>query len=203
MASRSRHPAPKIVRPDDVDPAHRWTDRCRRRAARRSISRSASISAGCRVSPRARARRARQLRSRRAALVRPAQYSLHHQHGDRRVGARQAHALFAAHGKRRAVHLGFRQCGAPHKLYAPWLHADHCRAGLLGLRGATGGRSDAVPRRGERDQVDPRCRRRRRHAGGRRRGEPPMLFALQKAGIEVRDGQQVMLEARESRTSTS
>src|SRR5213078_492167 len=27
--------------------------------------------------------------------------------------------------------------------------------------------------------------------------EPPMLFALQKAGIEVRDGQQVMLEARE------
>jgi Xaa-Pro dipeptidase len=27
--------------------------------------------------------------------------------------------------------------------------------------------------------------------------EPPMLFALQKAGIEVRDGQQVMLQARE------
>ena len=27
--------------------------------------------------------------------------------------------------------------------------------------------------------------------------EPPMLFALQKEGIEVRDGQQVMLEARE------
>ena len=27
--------------------------------------------------------------------------------------------------------------------------------------------------------------------------EPPFLFALQKAGIEVRDGQQVMLEARE------
>src|SRR5438105_3005506 len=27
--------------------------------------------------------------------------------------------------------------------------------------------------------------------------EPPMLFELQKAGIEVRDGQQVMLEARE------
>src|SRR6266850_2142891 len=27
--------------------------------------------------------------------------------------------------------------------------------------------------------------------------EPPMLFALQKEGIEVRDGQQVMLQARE------
>src|SRR4030095_8177264 len=26
--------------------------------------------------------------------------------------------------------------------------------------------------------------------------EPPFLFALQKAGVEVRDGQQVMLEAR-------
>src|SRR6266513_3632739 len=24
MASKSRHPEPKIVRPDDVDPAHRW-----------------------------------------------------------------------------------------------------------------------------------------------------------------------------------
>ena len=27
--------------------------------------------------------------------------------------------------------------------------------------------------------------------------EPPMLFELQKLGIEVRDGQQVMLQARE------
>ena len=27
--------------------------------------------------------------------------------------------------------------------------------------------------------------------------EPPMLFELQKAGLEVRDGQQMMLEARE------
>src|SRR5258706_4468995 len=27
--------------------------------------------------------------------------------------------------------------------------------------------------------------------------EPPMLFALQKEGIEVRDGQQVLLQARE------
>jgi Xaa-Pro dipeptidase len=33
--------------------------------------------------------------------------------------------------------------------------------------------------------------------------EPPMLFELQKLGIEVRDGQQTLLAARKSRTSTS
>jgi len=33
----------------------------------------------------------------------------------------------------------FGSAARHHKLYAPWLHTDHCRAGLLGLRGATGG----------------------------------------------------------------
>src|SRR5499426_2199362 len=32
----------------------------------------------------------------------------------------------------------FGSAAKHHKLYAPWLHTDHCRAGLLGLRGATG-----------------------------------------------------------------
>src|SRR4030095_7439182 len=33
----------------------------------------------------------------------------------------------------------FGSAARHHKLHAPWLHEDHCRAGLLGLRGATGG----------------------------------------------------------------
>src|SRR3990170_3623706 len=32
----------------------------------------------------------------------------------------------------------FGSAARHHKLYAPWLRADHCRAGLLGMRGATG-----------------------------------------------------------------
>ena len=32
--------------------------------------------------------------------------------------------------------------------------------------------------------------------------EPPMLFELQKAGLKVADGQQVMLEAREIKSPT-
>ena len=72
-----------------------------------------------RLSPRAHARGARALRPRRAALFRPAQHPLHHQHGDRRMGARQAHALLPPHRQRRAVHLGFRQrCAPPQALRA-------------------------------------------------------------------------------------
>jgi Xaa-Pro dipeptidase len=91
----------------------------------------------------------------------------------------------------------FGSAARHHKLYAPWLHEDHCRAGLLGLRGATGGditlfRDAAKEIRGilqEEGVADLPL--------GVDVVEPPMLFELQKAGIEVRDGQQLMLEARE------
>ena len=32
----------------------------------------------------------------------------------------------------------FGSAARHHKLYAPWLREDHCRAGMLGMRGATG-----------------------------------------------------------------
>src|SRR2546422_2337271 len=32
----------------------------------------------------------------------------------------------------------FGSAAKHHRLYAPWLHVDHCKAGLLGLRGAVG-----------------------------------------------------------------
>jgi Xaa-Pro dipeptidase len=91
----------------------------------------------------------------------------------------------------------FGSAARHHKLYAPWLHPGHCRAGLLGLRGATGA-----------DQALFRDAAKEIKAILAEEGvakmplgvdviEPPMLFALQKEGITVRDGQQVMLEARE------
>ncbi|HYX65526.1 MAG TPA: M24 family metallopeptidase [Burkholderiales bacterium] len=91
----------------------------------------------------------------------------------------------------------FGSAARHHKLYAPWLHADHCRAGLLGLRGATGG--DTTLFREAAKEI--RAILEEEGVADMPLGvdvvEPPMLFELQRAGIEVRDGQQVMLEARE------
>jgi Xaa-Pro dipeptidase len=91
----------------------------------------------------------------------------------------------------------FGSAARHHKLYAPWLRGDHCRAGLLGLRGATGG-DIALFRDAAREiksLLDAEG------VGGMPLGldvvEPPMLFELQKLGMEVRDGQQTMLHARE------
>ncbi|HEX6998284.1 MAG TPA: Xaa-Pro peptidase family protein [Gammaproteobacteria bacterium] len=91
----------------------------------------------------------------------------------------------------------FGSAAAHHRLYAPWLEPKNCHAGMLGLRGAVppdaGLMRDAAKEikailveNGVADQplgVD--------------LVEPPMLWALEKEGIEVRDGQQVMLDARE------
>jgi Xaa-Pro aminopeptidase len=91
----------------------------------------------------------------------------------------------------------FGSAAKPHRLHAPWLHHDHCRAGLLGLRGAVGG-DGALFREAAREikaLLDAEG------VASMPLGldvvEPPMLFELQKLGIEVRDGQQTLLEARE------
>jgi len=91
----------------------------------------------------------------------------------------------------------FGSAARHHKLYAPWLPKNHCRAGLTGLRGAVSPKvglfeaaakevRDILVQEGVADMplgVDV--------------VEPPFLFALQKLGIKVQDGQQVMLDARE------
>src|SRR5436305_11308655 len=89
----------------------------------------------------------------------------------------------------------FGSAAVHHKLYAPWLKPENCKAGLLGLRGT----------------VQPSFGLMARHAGEiasiiREAGvidlpvgvdiiEPPMMFELQKAGLKIEHGQQVMLEA--------
>src|SRR5881275_2568961 len=91
----------------------------------------------------------------------------------------------------------FGSAARHHRLHAPWLAHDHCRAGLLGLRGAVGGDislfRDAA--REIKSILDAEG------VGNMPLGldvvEPPMLFELQKLGIEVRDGQQTLLSARE------
>ena len=91
----------------------------------------------------------------------------------------------------------FGSAARHHKLYAPWLPKNHCLAGNVGLRGAIN------PRVGLFEQAASEIKDILVQEGvadmplGIDVVEPPFLFALQKLGIEVRDGQQVMLEARE------
>ncbi|HZN26733.1 MAG TPA: M24 family metallopeptidase, partial [Burkholderiales bacterium] len=91
----------------------------------------------------------------------------------------------------------FGSAARHHRIYAPWLPKNHCLAGLTGLRGAVSPRVglfedmakevyDILVQEGVADMPV-----------GIDVVEPPFLFALQKLGVEVRDGQQVMLDARE------
>src|SRR5664280_2116749 len=88
----------------------------------------------------------------------------------------------------------FGSAAVHHRLYAPWLKPENCKAGLVGLRGT----------------VDPAFGLMKRHAeemasilkaSGVDIIEPPMLFELEKAGLKIKDGQQVMLSARELKSA--
>ena len=90
----------------------------------------------------------------------------------------------------------FGSAARHHKLYAPWLEPDNCRAGMLGLRGAI------APRVGLFESAVAEIVGLLSDAGvlGQPIGvdivELPMLFELQRAGVDVRDAQQTMLDAR-------
>jgi Xaa-Pro dipeptidase len=91
----------------------------------------------------------------------------------------------------------FGSAAVHHKLYTPWLAPENCRAGLVGLRGTVHPSFGLMKRHAE--EIASLIR----EAGvadmpiGVDIIEPPMMFELEKAGLKVHDGQQVMLEARE------
>ena len=91
----------------------------------------------------------------------------------------------------------FGSAARHHKIYCPWLQDDHIHAGNPGMRGAIG------PAVGLFKQAAKEIKAILVQEGvadmplGLDICEPPMLFALQEEGIEVRDGQQMMLAARE------
>ncbi len=91
----------------------------------------------------------------------------------------------------------FGSAAAHHRLYAPWLDPDNCRAGLNGLRGAIPPDNGLFVRTAK----EIASILREQGVAGMPLGvdivEPPMLFALQDEGITVIDGQQIMLDARE------
>ena len=90
----------------------------------------------------------------------------------------------------------FGSAAKHHRLYAPWLEPSNSRAGMLGLRGSV------APEAGFFDRAAQEIKAMLDDTGvgnapiGVDIAELPMVFALQRAGIDVRDGQQVMLDAR-------
>ena len=88
-----------------------------------------------------------------------------------------------------------------HKLYAPWLLPENCRAGMVGLRGAIAPSvglmaaavreiKDLLHDAGVADQPV-----------GVDLVEPPFLFEMQRQGLTVVDAQQLMLDARVIKSS--
>ena len=95
----------------------------------------------------------------------------------------------------------FGSAAKHHRLYAPWLHHDHCRAGLLGLRGAIHPDVGLFRRAAEEIASILKEEGVADMPLGIDMVELPMLFELQRLGITVRDGQQVMLDAREIKSN--
>jgi Xaa-Pro aminopeptidase len=94
----------------------------------------------------------------------------------------------------------FGSAAVHHRLYCPWLKPEHCIASYTTMRGAAPPDSGLVTRAvteikgvladtgvaGEPVGVD--------------FAEIPMFFELQRQGIDIRDGQQVMLDARQAKS---
>ncbi len=91
----------------------------------------------------------------------------------------------------------FGSAAVHHKVYADWLGADNCRAGMLGMRGTVPPSVGLMKYHAE-EVMDLL-----RQAGvadmhiGVDVAETAMFFELQKSGMKVVDGQQIMLDARE------
>jgi Xaa-Pro aminopeptidase len=91
----------------------------------------------------------------------------------------------------------FGSAAVHHRLYSPWLLKEHCRAGVIGMRGTI------PPAFGLMKHYAEEIASLLREAGVAKEAvgvdivEPPMMFELEKAGLKIADGQQTMLEARE------
>ena len=199
MARASKAPAasPRQVTPDAVDPQHRWD---------RPIQAPGHMQVDFEERVDFRRLHAYRLGRTRQALARSELGALltFDQHNIRYISstvigewARDKlirYCLLTGNGEPWVWDFG--SAARHHRLHAPWLDPAHCIAGMVGMRGAVSPRAGLFER-AAREIKDILVRE---GVAGMPLGidvvEPPFLFALQKEGIEVRDGQQVMLEAR-------
>ena len=197
MAGKKRA-EPKIIRPDDIDPHHRW-DRPLASPGHTQVDFEERVNFRRLHDYRLARTRAALANSGLGALLCFDQHNIRYITstviGEWARDKLTRYSLLTGNGD--PYIWDFGSAAKHHRMHAPWLSHDHCRAGLLGLRGAVGAdielfRSAAREIKAllvEEGVADLPL--------GLDVVEPPMLFELQKLGIEVRDGQQTLLSARE------
>jgi len=90
----------------------------------------------------------------------------------------------------------FGSAARHHQLHSPWIRPENSRAGMLGLRGAVAPDAGLIARAVTEIQSELAAAGVASMPLGVDIAETPMLLELLKAGVEVRDAQQVMLDAR-------
>jgi Xaa-Pro dipeptidase len=95
----------------------------------------------------------------------------------------------------------FGSAAVHHRLYAPWLKPENCKAGLVGLRGTVDPAFGLMKRHAEEMASILKATGVAKMPIGVDIIEPPMMFELEKAGLKIKDGQQVMLSARELKSA--
>ena len=189
---------PKIVRPDDIDPHHHW-DRPLQAPGHMQVDFEERVNFRRLHDYRLARTRAALAHSGLGALLCFDQHNIRYTTstviGEWARDKLTRYSLLTGNGD--PYLWDFGSAAKHHQLYTPWLCQDHCRAGLLGLRGAVGGdgklfRSAAREIKALLDAEG---------VGDMPLGvdvvEVPMMLELQKLGIDVRDAQQTMLQARE------
>jgi len=197
MAQKKRSD-PKIIRPDDIDPSYRW-DRPLQAPGHTQVDFEERINFRRLHDYRLARTRAALAGSGLGALLCFDQHNIRYITstviGEWARDKLTRYALLTGNGN--PYIWDFGSAAKHHRMHAPWLQHDHCRAGLLGLRGATG--ADITLFRDAAREIKSLLDA--EGVGNMPLGldvvEPPMLFELQKLGIEVRDGQQTLLQARE------
>jgi Xaa-Pro dipeptidase len=91
----------------------------------------------------------------------------------------------------------FGSAAVHHRLYCDWLTPSSCRAGVLGMRGTIPPSFGLMKAHAEEIMELLREAGADKTPVGVDLAETAMLFALQDAGLQVIDGQQIMLDARE------
>src|SRR5260221_2040431 len=202
MAKRSRRPEPRIVRPDDIDPHYKW-DRPLQAPGRTQVDFEERIDFRRLHDYRLARTRAALAQSDLGALLSFDQHNIRYTTstviGEWARDKLTRYSLLTGNGDPYVWDFG--SAARHHRLHAPWLHQDHCRAGLLGLRGAVHSDAGLFSRAAEEIKSILQAEGVADTPLGVDVIEPPMMFALQKVGIEVRDSQQVMLEARQLKSS--
>ena len=189
---------PKVVRADDIDPHHRW-DRPLQAPGHTQVDFEERVNFRRLHDYRLARTRAALAASGLGELLSFDQYNIRYTTstviGEWARDKLLRYSLLTGNGD--PYIWDFGSAAKHHRLNSPWLAQDHCRAGMLGMRGAVG--SDRTLFRDAAREI--KAILDEEGVGDMPVGvdviEPPMMFELQNAGIDVRDGQQTMLHARE------